>query len=631
MAKIALLIGVSEYGEGIPPLSSALNDVEAMERVLQNPNLGGFEQVERLLNPDAIAMRKAIQKLFREAGKDDLVLLFFSGHGITNDDGHLYLTTRITGKDDFEATAVDASFIQGQSYNCYAKRQVLILDACYSAAIAQGWRTKNVGFDIKKQVGAEGLVVLTSSSATQTSFEQEALPLSLYTQYLVEGIETGAADTDNDGKIHARELHHYAKAKVQAVKPKMTPVIILDKEGYDILLAYAPKNPEAEYRKLVEQYAQNAELSKLSYLILKPKRKMLGIPDEKAGQIESEVLEPLRRRFLNLETYKQTFLEIVEQKYPLDEHTLKMLKDYQQDVLGLTDEDVAPIELEVTSAKQAEYRKQLQIQKQQEKEEYENSLRYYEQELTKAIKAKYPLDEYVRNGVKRFQQSLGLNDEDVERIEAVILTAKQVEYQKQQEERQYTQTTTTKANQENDDVSYEKGINYKQLCDLLKAGEWKKADRETLVVMLKVVGREKEDWLDFGSINNFPIAELRTIDGLWVKYSHGRFGFSVQKRIWESVDQNYSKFGDRVGWRTYESPIGKSIVEFSEDINKKFGLKEQNLNNVFAKWLNYTDLTFEINAPEGHLPGTVGLGEGQYHDFGGGWACVPALFDRLDL
>jgi Caspase domain len=54
MAKIALLIGVSEYGEGILPLSSPLNDVEAMERVLQNPNLGTFEQVERLLNPDEL-------------------------------------------------------------------------------------------------------------------------------------------------------------------------------------------------------------------------------------------------------------------------------------------------------------------------------------------------------------------------------------------------------------------------------------------------------------------------------------------------------------------------------------------------------------------------------------------------
>jgi formylglycine-generating enzyme required for sulfatase activity len=244
--KIALLIGVSEYGAGIPPLLSALNDVEAMERVLQNPNLGNFAQVEPLLNPDTVAMRIAIQKLFRNASKEDLLLFFFSGHGITNDDNHLYLATRNTAKDDFEATAVDANFIQTQSKNCYSKHQVLILDACYSGAFASGWHTKSIGVDIKKQLGAEGRAVLTSSGATQTSFAQEGATLSLYTQYLVEGIETGAADTDNDGNIHVQELHAYAKSRVQAVKPNMTPDIILDKEGYNILLAYAPKNPEAE-------------------------------------------------------------------------------------------------------------------------------------------------------------------------------------------------------------------------------------------------------------------------------------------------------------------------------------------------------------------------------------------------
>ena len=366
--KIALLIGVSEYGAGIPPLLSALNDVEAMERVLQNPNLGNFAQVERLLNPDTVAMRTAIQKLFKSASKEDLLLFFFSGHGITNDDNHLYLATHNTAKDNFEATAVDANFIQTQSKSCYSKRQILILDACYSGAFASGWHTKSIGVDIKKQLGAEGRVVLTSSGATQTSFAQEGATLSLYTQYLVEGIETGAADTDNDGNIHVQELHTYAKSKVQAVKPNMTPDIILDKEGYNILLAYAPKNPEAEYRKLVEQYAQNGELSEFAFLVLKPKRKTLGITDTKAEEIETEVLEPFRKRLANLQSYKQAFAKAVEQKYPLDEHILNILKDYQQDVLGLRDEDVASIELETTSVKEAEYQNQLQIQKQQEAE-----------------------------------------------------------------------------------------------------------------------------------------------------------------------------------------------------------------------------------------------------------------------
>ncbi|MEH2447722.1 MAG: GUN4 domain-containing protein [Nostoc sp.] len=79
-----------------------------------------------------------------------------------------------------------------------------------------------------------------------------------------------------------------------------------------------------------------------------------------------------------------------------------------------------------------------------------------------------------------------------------------------------------------DDLSSEKGVNYKQLRDLLAAGKWKEADQETFAVMLKASSREDKGWLNETSINNFPCTDLRTIDQLWVKYSNGRFGFSVK-------------------------------------------------------------------------------------------------------
>ncbi|MBE9106795.1 GUN4 domain-containing protein [Nostoc cf. edaphicum LEGE 07299] len=98
------------------------------------------------------------------------------------------------------------------------------------------------------------------------------------------------------------------------------------------------------------------------------------------------------------------------------------------------------------------------------------------------------------------------------------------------------------------------GVNYQNLQNLLKAGQWKAADEETTRVMLKVAKREKEGWLDYESIENFPCTDLRTIDQLWVKYSNGHFGFSVQKRIWlkcgGKVDYETERFlGDCVGWR----------------------------------------------------------------------------------
>ncbi|MFM6121455.1 MAG: GUN4 domain-containing protein, partial [Sphaerospermopsis kisseleviana] len=124
------------------------------------------------------------------------------------------------------------------------------------------------------------------------------------------------------------------------------------------------------------------------------------------------------------------------------------------------------------------------------------------------------------------------------------------------------------------------GMDYTKLQDLLAEGKWKEADTETLRVMLAVAKREKEGRLDIESIENFPCEDLRTIDQLWVKYSKGRFGFSVQKRIYKSLGDTISydniifeSFGDRVGWR-------------------KGG-----------NWLyEYSDITLDFYSPEGHLP-----------------------------
>ncbi|MEG4987482.1 serine/threonine-protein kinase [Microcoleus sp. BR0-C5] len=79
------------------------------------------------------------------------------------------------------------------------------------------------------------------------------------------------------------------------------------------------------------------------------------------------------------------------------------------------------------------------------------------------------------------------------------------------------------------------GMDYTNLQNLLAAKKWREADEETARVMLKVAGREKEGGLNTESIDNFPCEDLRTIDQLWVKYSNGRFGFSVQKRIYKSL------------------------------------------------------------------------------------------------
>jgi hypothetical protein len=94
------------------------------------------------------------------------------------------------------------------------------------------------------------------------------------------------------------------------------------------------------------------------------------------------------------------------------------------------------------------------------------------------------------------------------------------------------------------------------LRDLLVAKDWKEADLETEKRMLEVAGREFQGCLFSEDVENFPCQDLGTIDKLWVKYSGGKFGFSVQKQIYQDLggtkdldNKVWESFGDKVGWR----------------------------------------------------------------------------------
>jgi len=100
---------------------------------------------------------------------------------------------------------------------------------------------------------------------------------------------------------------------------------------------------------------------------------------------------------------------------------------------------------------------------------------------------------------------------------------------------------------------FEVGGNYSKLQKLLASGNFKQADQETRKLMLQVANRGQEGWLNDASIQQFPCQDLRAIDQLWVQYSNGQFGLSVQKRIFQEVGKDQDKFGESVGWSSIVS------------------------------------------------------------------------------
>jgi GUN4-like/Caspase domain len=137
----------------------------------------------------------------------------------------------------------------------------------------------------------------------------------------------------------------------------------------------------------------------------------------------------------------------------------------------------------------------------------------------------------------------------------------------------------------------EKGVDYRNLRDLLKTGKWREADQETLNVMLKAANRESEGWLDADTLNNFPCKDLKTIDLLWMTASNGHFGFSVQKKIWEdcnspiSYDDNWEKFGDYVGWRKDGSWLNYSNLQFDHELSPRGELPTGREDSAFWRWV----------------------------------------------
>lgn len=102
-----------------------------------------------------------------------------------------------------------------------------------------------------------------------------------------------------------------------------------------------------------------------------------------------------------------------------------------------------------------------------------------------------------------------------------------------------------------DDLSSAVGVDYTKLQHFLAAQNWKAADEETWGVLCQGLGHAKRCYLHAQELKQLPSQDLRTIDRLWVKYSQGRFGFSVQTRIYEEVEGDYAQFCDRLGWLTY--------------------------------------------------------------------------------
>ena len=243
-SKFALIIANTEYSDpGLAQLIAPGMDAKEFGRVLDSPELAAFDDVIILFNENAAKVNEIIDYFFSARKPDDLLLLYFSGHGVRDEYGSLYLAVKNTNRARLRSTGIKSDFIREAMDQSRSKRQVLILDCCNSGAFAQGTKAE-IGGSIGTAKAFEGTgygrIVLTASDSTQFAWEGDKVigqdtSNSLFTHFLVKGLE-GEADRNGDGKITIDELYDYAYEQVIQQTPKQTPGKWSYKQQGDIML-----------------------------------------------------------------------------------------------------------------------------------------------------------------------------------------------------------------------------------------------------------------------------------------------------------------------------------------------------------------------------------------------------------
>ncbi|MEU4522110.1 caspase family protein [Amycolatopsis sp. NPDC024027] len=252
-SRHALLIATETYADpALRRLTAPGGDARELAAVLSDPAIAGFE-VTTLVDQPHHVVGEAIGEFYRGRRRDELTLLYFTGHGVKDDDGSLYLAMANTRRDSLMFTALAAELVDRAMAGCPSRQKVLVLDCCYSGAFPAGKLAKaSTDVHTLERFQGRGRAVLTASDATQYSFEGDAVvgsaARSVFTRHLVAGLRDGSADLDGDGDVTVDELYSYVHERVVAEMPRQRPKHQSDVEGR-IVLARNPRWALPEYVK----------------------------------------------------------------------------------------------------------------------------------------------------------------------------------------------------------------------------------------------------------------------------------------------------------------------------------------------------------------------------------------------
>jgi Caspase domain len=232
----ALLIGNSTYPadeHNLQTLKGPVKDIAALNRALIDRDTGLFADADVTLLPEATSARaiRALGRFFGAATRDDVLLVYFSGHGKLDQIGRLHLCMQDTDSTDLLSTAVSSARINEFADASRARNVVIVLDCCHAGAFR--------GADLGQAVAGPGRYVLTSCRGTQLANDATVENgTSFFTQHLIDGLLDAATDQDADGYVTFSDLYAYVDRRLREAG-KQIPQRRVDGDG-DLPLAKRP-------------------------------------------------------------------------------------------------------------------------------------------------------------------------------------------------------------------------------------------------------------------------------------------------------------------------------------------------------------------------------------------------------
>ncbi|OCQ97742.1 hypothetical protein BCD64_06500 [Nostoc sp. MBR 210] len=597
-------------------------------------------------------VRNSLKEIAAAAQAIDTVLVYFSGHGMLEPSHkQVVLCLQDTQQDNLINTGLQLQELLQILENSAAQQQLVWLDACHSGDLtfvgARGEKNPLLDstqelVEILRQRAAKrkGFYALLSCDRGQQSWEFTQLGHGVFTYYLIRGLRGEAADAQ--GIIEADGLYRYVYHQTLAYIDKanqqlrvinqlkkgrgenqihseytlQTPKRIVEGVG-EVILGLKPNHKGVTRHPrqglIIDGFSQIKSASVFIKTLSNSGNFEINYWNGYGNSINSDVRKAIQKCLLS-ESFSES-----PKEYQIQETATIFL--YLRGQIQETSTGEAVLVLaDDTVIHRAWLRKQLRLCKSQQIIILDcpfpdNNIRDWVEELQLGTDAGQCLigstapDNANETFAKTLLDIFNQDKQSSGLTAASLITQLQINLASSEvklyfwlsgsqgiievfpEKHSFVPESSTQPT-EDDDLSSSLGIDYSQLRDLLQAGRWLEADTETTNLILKIAGREQQRHLDLQSLENLPCIDLLTIDRLWVKYSHGNFGFSVQQRIYQSIASSASDPVLSLMLGSAKVAASETCIDFANRVGWR--LKDA--------WLSYDNLTWAEDAPMGHLP-----------------------------